>query len=265
MKKAVFSLPSSFSMGDYSFYKMRGVDGTVIRSKGGATKSQIENNPAFQRVREANSEFGGSAKAAGNIFAGMRGVKHLADYNFIGTLLKLSRIIQKYDTISGPGQRIIELSKYKNILEGFNLNKTVLFDSIVTVSPSCNISREKISVSVDIPELYPGAGLINHWKLPLFRFIIEASIIPDTIFAHPQYEKTGSESNIYSDNLKTDWFSTSEKNAGMHLELPMFNNKGLFDSATIVVAIGIEFGTLISKMVIEPVKRTGCAKILAVS
>ena len=43
-----------------SFYKTK--DGLMVRSKGGISKKRIANDPAFQRTRENNSEFGHNAK-----------------------------------------------------------------------------------------------------------------------------------------------------------------------------------------------------------
>ncbi len=36
------------------------------------------------------------------------------------------------------------------------------------------------------------------------------------------------------------------------------------DSSTLVLAIGVEFGSFITNLVIEPTKKNGCVKILAV-
>ena len=45
MAKVSMNMPLTNTMGDFSIYKMAGVDKFIIRGKGGPTKEQIANDP----------------------------------------------------------------------------------------------------------------------------------------------------------------------------------------------------------------------------
>ena len=52
MAKVSMDMPLTNTMGDFSIYKMEGVDKFIIRGKGGPTKEQIANDPQFERLRK---------------------------------------------------------------------------------------------------------------------------------------------------------------------------------------------------------------------
>ena len=99
------------SVGNLTAYKMRGVDGIVVRQKGGVSKERIQNDLNFHRTRENNAEFGGRSAASRSIMNALFPLKPLADYNIAGPLNALLRPIQVADPIGARGQRSVELSK----------------------------------------------------------------------------------------------------------------------------------------------------------
>ena len=117
MAKANINIPINGKLGDYSAYKMKGVDHLVVRSKGGPSEHQMKNAPEFVRVRENMSEFAGMGRAAGRILNACYGVKHLSDYSFTGDISKICKIIQKRDVLHLRGKRSILVSEYGKIFE----------------------------------------------------------------------------------------------------------------------------------------------------
>ncbi len=81
MAKLASNLSFTGSLGNLSAYKMRGVEGTVVRIKGGATKKKIKEPPVFERTRELNAEFGGRATGSKWMMQAMWPQKALADFN----------------------------------------------------------------------------------------------------------------------------------------------------------------------------------------
>src|SRR5450755_1205324 len=105
MAKISNTLPFSNSLGDFSAYKMQGVDKLVIRAKHGPTKEQIETSPQYAKLRLYQSEFKGAGKASAIIYQATFGIKHLADHSYGGTLTKICKIIQTQDTLHPLGER----------------------------------------------------------------------------------------------------------------------------------------------------------------
>src|SRR6266566_4571611 len=129
-------------VGNISVYNMRGVDDPVVRTKGGASKEDIETKAVFERTRQLNAEFGGRAKGSKWVMNMLWPQKQLADYNIAGPINSLLRSIQALDTESKPGQRHVVLSKKPRLLEGFSLNKKNTFDSTVRYPLSWQIDRD---------------------------------------------------------------------------------------------------------------------------
>ncbi|HXB31141.1 MAG TPA: hypothetical protein VNW49_15035, partial [Puia sp.] len=82
------------SVGNLSAYTMRGHDKVILRTKGGATKRQIQTKAAFESTRNLNNEWKVVVKAAGLIRRGLNGLKPLAGYNISGPLNALVKKIQ---------------------------------------------------------------------------------------------------------------------------------------------------------------------------
>lgn len=123
MAKLTSDIQFTGSLGNLSAYKMRGIDHTILRTKGGPSSAQIKKDPAFDVVRRNNAEFSGRAAASRWIMRMMWPQKALADYNIAGPLNALVKPIQELDKESAFGQRNIVLSKNKLLLQGFSLNR----------------------------------------------------------------------------------------------------------------------------------------------
>ena len=263
MAKASLNFPISSKLGNYSVYTMKGVDKVILRSKGGPSSEQIESDPAFAFMRQNMSEFGGCGKASARVMDVCYGIKHLADYNFSGTITKVCKIIMKTD--SGiTGTRAILFSKYGGLLEGFNLNKVNTFDAVVRQSPTVIFSRTDLKATLEFPDYYPDVNFITPWKFPIYRFIIVFGIIPDMIFNGKGYAPANSQMTFNPMQYRTDWINTSVQNLKFSHEIRLEDGTILDDTGTLAVSVGIEFGRVITNSIIEPVKYAGCGKILGV-
>ncbi len=170
------------SVGSISSYQMAGVEKKIVRTKGGASKEKIKNSPSFERTRSNNDEFSGRSKATSGIRRAIHPVKHLADPYSGGLLMKVMTVIQKLDTESIEGQRNICLSSYKELLEGFVLNKNNPFDSVVRRPLQFSVNRQNCSAKVAIPILTPKINIINPGKHPIFRFIVSLGVVSDVMY-----------------------------------------------------------------------------------
>ena len=263
MAKLKSNFPYTNKLGDHSVYKMKGIDKLIIRAKGGPSKEMVRHSPVFETLRKNNSEFGAAGLASGNIQKAIFAVKHLADNNISGRLTAIANIIQKLDTSHTRGERSILFTKHPQILEGFSLNKTTLFDSVVINSPACVISRSGLHATVNLQDLIPGINLISPWNFQLYRIIMGFGIVPDIQLGEYGYGPVNPALACFPVKAQTEWASLQNVRPGDQHILQLSPENNFDDSCSLVLSIGIEFGTLITNSLIQPIKNVGCAKILA--
>jgi hypothetical protein len=264
MAKLASDIQFTGSLGNLSAYKMRGVDKIILRRKGGPTPASIKTKPAFDLVRRNNAEFSGRATASRWIMGMMWPQKALADYNIAGPLNALIKPIQELDQESILGQRHIELSKNKLLLQGFSLNRKNPFDSVVRAAGSYTVSREHGSAHVELPELWPEINFFSRQDLPFFGFQLTLGVVPDLFYQHGKYLPISSEyQNSNFAIATTPWQTTRDhqKNITFHLSVPKLP---MDDAHSFILTIGIRYGTMRTDGTIEQRKHSGCAKVLAV-
>ena len=264
MAKANINYPLTGSFGGISIYRMKGSDKLIVRTKGGASKNKIKYDPAFEKVRLCNAEFGACGMAAGKIMRALLYIKHLSDHNVTGALVKISKIIQKMDTDSLVGQRALLFSKHKTIMGGFNLNRQHVFDSVVKHSPMYYFSRSELKVTLFLPELFPKINLLNPWNLGWYRIILVLGIIPDMAWDQFAYQQVNELVQYSPVKNISEWMETNVPAHEKIVTLQLSDRAFLDDSGSMVVSIGIEFGTMLTDTIIQPMKYAGCAKILGV-
>ena len=243
------------SVGNMSSYRLKGTDKYVIRTKGGGSKKKIKKAASCKRIRENAAEFGTRASAGRNVRYMLTYLKHLADYNITPRLNSLASIVQQYDAENLRGERVVRFSECRHLLPGFSLNEKYPFDGIIRHPLQCEISRETNSATVTIPALRKGVNLYLPWKAPLYRFIVSLGVLTDCYKGnvHPPVK-----------TVETDWQMSQVPLSGQELTLTLENIGNLDKDQTLVVSVGIEMGEPFTNEIINRVKNTGSAKILAV-
>lgn len=251
--------------GNYSYYKMYGVDRMVRRRKGGASRDKIKNDPKFEETRRINAEFGGRSRASSFIMQAVWPLKALADKNIAGPLNALLKPVQEMDKTSKFGQRNIELSHWPAVLAGYSLNRLVHFDGIVRNHLEWTLDKSNRKASVHIPQLTTGINFHPSPYYPLCSLMVIFGVVPDLYFQPvglyaphaEQYDEMGSQLVL------GDWFPCTEGappfTFTLEYPLEMPDNHH-----SLVLAIGIRYGRLQYNQEVEQVPRAGAAKILAV-
>lgn len=117
-------------------------------------KNRIENDPAFERTRENNREFGGSAKAAKAVRDALNKVfKPFADKTASGRLLKTLRIMLN----NGPGvrgKRLLDIQAQAPLLKGFELNETDSLASKFNALFTTAVNADRNELTLTIPDFH---------------------------------------------------------------------------------------------------------------
>ena len=172
---------------------------------------------------------------------------------------------QKQDLDNPHGTRSILFSKYKSILEGFNLNHAHPFDSVITQPISSEIKRSDCSATIQIAPLYPKINFMNPWKLPKYRFTLALGLIPDLIKGEKGYNPVNALMKFSPEQSSSDWMDPDQISPPLLLGIKLSNSTILDDSGTLVLSVGIEFQRALSGYMLRPPKPLGCAKLLALA
>lgn len=251
-----------------SFYTRRGSDKVIMRTKGGVSKEKMAIGPQYESLRKNQKEWGGCSKFGSMTRYAFGGLHRLADYNLTSVLNGMGKNLMKLDTESELGKRRLELSKHKQALEGFNFNRNYPFNSVLRVGVNCDINRETLQTTVSIPRINTAIDIQNIQRLPYFRLIVVLGTIADWYFDEKEqaYVPTVLNLNGVSQVCAGVWCPTQGVIAEQIITVQMAENEQalLTDEVSVLVSMGIEFGTVgITGEPVE-VKYAGCGKVIAV-
>ncbi|MBT1710110.1 hypothetical protein KK062_17825 [Fulvivirgaceae bacterium PWU5] len=253
-------------LGDLSAYRMRGCSKIVVRRKGGPNPDELKKGANFINTRRTMSEFGGCSRMGWHVRMTMNPIRRLADYNFGSDINSIMRRVQLQDGTSDWGRRNIILSDHARILEGFSTTQEMpRFDSIVRNPAYYTLDRATCSARVDIPELMHSINYFPQNNHALFRITATLGIVPDLFFdvakkeylPHAWYNR-----GAFGVDASTEWCPSLEGMDATTLQLSM-DQTPPEEGWTLMLSIGIEFGSLREGGHIKEVKRFGAAKILA--
>jgi hypothetical protein len=253
-------------LGDMSAYRMKGVSKIVVRRKGGAKRDKIMNDPAFEMPRRYMTEFGACSTMGKTVRRMMGSQRNLANYNFSGPINALLKVVQKQDKVNDPGKRNIVLSQFPGILEGFSLNEGKTFDSMLRNTLTWSLSRETRSTHVDISRLIPGVNFFAQNNHPMFSLVLSIGIVPDHFFNERTGEfqpNEGYQAGWGAKEIYTEWLPVSKGMDALTLELEALHTPP-DDAHSVMLTVGIRFGTLYGGDIVEQVPDAGAAKVLAV-
>lgn len=252
------------SLGELSGYTRSGSQKSFIRAKGGASKEKMKTDPALELTRQNASEFGGCGKAAGSVRQALAPVSHLKapGFNINPTITRMTKAIQLLDEEGERGKRSIRFSRYKELLEGFNLHPQSPLNNVLTTQIICSIDRDAGVARISIPQLYSGINLLLPWPEQAFRFIIHVGVVPDMEYGSLGYQSVSLSKLPYAPTVYTAWQFVNKVYDGADFTIAIQNREALLPNHTILLSAGIEMGVAISDNFIMPVKKKGCARIL---
>lgn len=244
-----------------SFYKMHGVDRPIVRRAGGPTKEQIRYSEDFYLTRHHNAEFSGRSKAGKWVRHTFSPIRHLANKHITSEINGLLTIAQQLDIEKNMGERSVALTKIPKLLEGFNFNKGILFDSIVTIPVACAIDRETLTARFTIPDLIPGINLKFPASYSAYSLVTTFGIMPDIHWIGYTYDAPRGYIMGTIDYQQGEWHPCASGSPATTVELKI-PEPAPDNNFTLIAGIGIRFGNMIAGNHIAEVRRTGAAKIL---
>lgn len=142
------------TLGGITFYKTS-LDGHLAREKGGIEAERIANDPAFQRTRENNSEFGRAGNAGKLLRTAFRGqLLNSADSRMVSRLTQLLVAVIKADATNERGLRNV-LDGETEMLAGFEFNIRGKLGTSFFAPYTAAIDRVSGEATVNVPPFIP--------------------------------------------------------------------------------------------------------------
>ncbi len=248
------------SVGNYCAYKLQGSDKIVLRSKGGPSREQVKNGKQFERTRENNSEFGGRSKGAAQVKRALHPLCSVADHNINGALQRVMTLIQKQDMISQRGERNILFSQAGALLNGYQLNRRHLLESLITSPLTIQLNKNELHATLDLPTLVPGVNLLLAKQYTMFRVTMVVGLLSDMMYDPKDYTPVADLTNLSPIHTCSDWYPVQSGAPPIKLELELTSAVPDPDF-TIVVSAGVQVGKPANGSV-EVMKYCGAGKIL---
>lgn len=144
------------TLDNVSFYKTK--DGHLARMKTSVDADRIATDPAFERTRENNKEFGSSASAGKLMRDALRPMAlNAADGRVVSRLTKVMTAIKNLDATSARGERNVGegITDPNAILKlkGFEFNKEALLSAILYKPMTVNTGTGEIVIADLIPQM----------------------------------------------------------------------------------------------------------------
>jgi hypothetical protein len=256
-----FSLTGS--LGNLSFYKVKGSDKIHVRLIGGVSKKRMKTDPSFAKSRLHQQEFAGRILAGQLVARALHPLSSIRNYDLVRSLHTPFKAIQDRDTNNKLGERGISLSEYPRMLEGLSLNTTSNLESIVAPSIQHSISETGEAI-VQVPQLIPGINLHLPPTSQYYRIIAVLGTVPDIHHQNGKYVSSVPELQrslcMYD---MTDWFHSSSTMDSRTFRL-MPTKVPVSTNIVWMLALGVEIGHMKILDQIKTVEDKGAAKVLRI-
>jgi hypothetical protein len=263
MAKLTSLLALSGSLDNLSFYQIEGVEGTIARRKGGASKEKILHDPCFKNTRRTMWEFGGRSIASRYILEAFAPLR--PGHGTTGRINKMLTALQKMDTISPWGCRSVALSLCPQLLQGLNISKRLLLDAILKNPVAGQLSRQELKANVTIPPIIPGLNCMHPKSHPYFRIIAVLGVVPDLIFKEQLGEYGPGEGflPVPAQSTETPWHQTNTPVEAATLEMVLPQAPAV-EGYSLMLSVAIQYGKLDPAGAVAPLPKALAAKIIAV-
>jgi hypothetical protein len=161
------------TLDDITFQKTR--DGYRAKMKSEVPASKISSDPAFERTRENNAEFGRAGKAGKLLRAALRTqIKRASDSRMVSRLTKEMMRVLQADATSDRGKRNV-IDGEVELLEGFDFNVNGKLGTALYAPYTKTIDRATGACSVNLDPFTPAASVAAPAGTTHFRIFSAAA------------------------------------------------------------------------------------------
>lgn len=230
------------NIGGLSFYQLNGK--SIVRKSYGPSKETIQNNPAYKKLKNNNSEFAGATFMSKTIRLGLaEQSKQFQDTYMASRLTGACRTIIKNGD-GETGKRKGNLLKMPKLLIGFPLIKNQPFtnrcSSKYKIQTPTN-NRNQVTLSI------PKINKTHFNQIPAgathFKISLSIAIVSNYIFNTntSKYQPVVKENNGYGACKSTILLPLNQTNSDISISLPTTNSSPITSQQAITVWLAISF------------------------
>ncbi len=159
-----------------TFYRQNGEN--FVKTQSRISKKRILNDPAFKRTRENMMEFSGASKAGKAFRDGFANMSKLMGDSYLSS--RLSGIMRRITSVGvgKRGERAIDVVTMKDMLKGFEFNKSLPFKSIFYAPyPLPTITAPRDVIDWTVPDFNTDAFITAPKGATHFRLILAAGYV----------------------------------------------------------------------------------------
>jgi len=251
-----------------TFYNRYDSDKVIMRKKGGPRKERMATGKEFAKVRKHQAEwgacvlFGRAMKfAVGELYA-------MNDHNLSAAWTGVGKKLMGIDKVNELGKRELRLSNYKEAMLNYQFCRKKPLASVLHVQPTYSMDREQLSAEVRFEGITTANELVNAGRWPYFRLVVALGCVSDISLKNSFFDKYAPDNDeLYGVSTigSTAWLSANDVLGVQVIAVKFadFYRTQLGDEVTVVLSVGVEFGSVGFGGVIEGVRKSGAAKILA--
>jgi len=241
MSKQVGLIRLDGKIGGISFYKLAGED--LARIANGPSKDRILKDANFQRTRENNVEFGGSAnlaKALRLAFANI--LPTMADGRITSRLVKLFKAINLSGT-GARGEREFAITDNRIKLVNFEFNNSTSLGSVMNAPYTFSNTAARNVGTVDIPPFNPTNYLNAPAGATHFKLISTIGVLSDYAYdpATKKYEPLDTASNLANATGESAVLPLNAVTTAITLTAALTGAPTLSGDMNVIQTLGVEF------------------------
>lgn len=177
MAKSKSLLRLEGKIGGMVFFHRKGQN--LVREEGTISKSRIQNDPNFRRVRENGQEFGGAAHATKSLFRAIKSILlRMGSKGSFPSLLALFRQVIKLGN-GNRGELSLEVQANRNLFLGYGFAGTEDFGSVYAETYSLTANAGRNVITLTVPTFNPIETLRYPIGATHFRVVCGASVVSD--------------------------------------------------------------------------------------
>lgn len=246
-----------------SFYQMEGKD--VVRKAYGHSRKRIDKDPRLGSIKANITEFGAAGLAAGSVRMLLAIVlKRLDTGRVQNRLLRIFQEIYKRDKKSRPGQRAIQLSMCRELLEGFEFSLRTSFGE--TFGAKIKLGQEQgrgatigITAVHGTKQIKSPAGA-THFKLTSYQCLVSDYLYDPKIKSYQPVKEVSRQMLVMAE---TGLLELKEKQKDLLLKTMFSKNTPIGDGVSVLLSLGIEYYRY-EKGSFLPLKEGRCLQVVAV-
>jgi hypothetical protein len=227
-----------------TFYKIKGIEGTITRRKAGPTSEQVKTASSYERTRENSKEFGIASKAGKILRRSLNPFTRNIGSSYVSG--ELTRIFQQM-VVKGDGirgKRSLKPRQHKELLLGFDFNAGLSLQSVLRLKPEVHFTEKRTGIHLTFDSLNLKTDIFAPSGATHIEFIHAACIQPALVFNLNKNEydySTDAYTILQEATLSERMLLDRDQNIPLELRINFHPSNLIHEDSLLISVLGIRF------------------------